>query len=133
MDILLEENMVTAIYNTYKNRKEKCDYNCGQKFMNDKFLQPKLNVCKANCDVIWESQYVRELQAYISGNMSNLNSEYATDLRRRLDIAKKRLYNSKARLIKTRMMLNKVLYGRRASMSMTPVKNGPAFERIGTI
>ena len=126
--ILEQENMVTAIYNTYKNRKEKCDYNCGQKFMNDKFLQPKLNVCKANCDVIWESNYVRELQAFISGNMSSMNSEYTTDLRKRLDVAKKRLVNSKARLIKTKFALRKILYGRRADMSMMPVQNGPAYE-----
>lgn len=128
MDLLLEDNAVTAIYNTCKNRKDKCDYLCGQKFMNDKFLQPKLNVCRANCDVIWEQEYIKNLQQYISSNVKDMDAEFASDLRNRLTTAKKRLFTAKRRLIKTKQTLRKVLYDRRADMSMRLSKPGPTFE-----
>jgi hypothetical protein len=126
--LLLEDNAVTAIYNNIKTSKDKCDYLCGQKFSNDKFLQPKLNVCRANCDVIWEKECIKQIQNYISTNSSNLNGEFLANLRNRLNMSKKRLFNAQRRLVKTKQMLRKVLYGRRADMSMSLPKSGPVFE-----
>lgn len=128
MDLLLEETILASIYNKCKNGKELCDYQCGQKFAKDMFLQQKMNVCKANCDVIWDSNFVRQLQTMITQNSSQLNSENLRDIRTRLDGAKQRLLNSKRRLYKTKLTLKKVLYGRRQDMSMNLPKNGPAFE-----
>lgn len=128
MDLLLEDNAVTAIYNTCKNRKEKCDYLCGEKFINDKFMQSKLNVCRANCDVVWEQEYIKNLQQYMASNMQNIDAKFATVLRNRLSSAKKRLLTAKKRLLKTKMTLKKELYGRRADMSMRLTKPGPTFE-----
>jgi hypothetical protein len=128
MDLLLEDNAVTAIYNTCKNRKDKCDYLCGEKFMNDKFMQPKLNVCRANCDVVWEQEYIRNLKQYIASNGQNMDAGFVSDLRNRLTTANKRLISAKKRLLKTKMILKKELYGRRADMSMRLTKPGPTFE-----
>jgi Na+/phosphate symporter len=91
-------------------------------------MQPKMNVCRANCDVIWEQEYIKNLQQYIASNSSNLNAEIVSDLRNRLNTSKKRLFMAKKRLIKTKATLRKVLYGRRADMSMKLSKPGPTFE-----
>jgi len=128
MDILLEDAILTSISNTCKNGRDTCDYNCGQKFMNDRFLEPKLNVCKANCDLIWSVRLVKELQEYLT-KTPGLNVDIVHNVRNRIETAKKRVMTSRNRLIKTKMTLKKVLYGRRADMSMRPVKTGPAFER----
>jgi len=128
MDILLEEVALTAIYNKCKNGKELCDYQCGEKFKNDMFVEPKMNVCKANCDVIWDGNFVQQLQIFLQQNSSQLTHDMLLNARRRLDTAKQRLLNSKRRLLKTKMTLKKVLYGRRQSMSMNLPQQGPAFE-----
>ena len=128
MDVLLEEVALTAIYNKCKNGKELCDYQCGEKFKRDMFVEPKMNVCKANCDVIWDSNFVKQLQIFLQQNTSQLSSDMLLIARKRLDTAKQRLENSRKRLIKTKMTLRKVLYGRRADMSMDLPKQGPAFE-----
>jgi hypothetical protein len=128
MDVLLEEVALTAIYNKCKNGKELCDYQCGEKFKRDMFVQPKMNVCKANCDVIWDRNFVTQLQLFLQQNTSQLSSDMLLVVRKRLDTAKQRLENSKKRLLKTKMALKKVLYGRRQDMSMNMPKQGPAFE-----
>lgn len=128
MDVLLEEVALTAIYNKCKNGKELCDYQCGEKFKRDMFVQPKMNVCKANCDVIWDSNFVKQLQLFLQQNTAQLSSDMLLIVRKRLDTAKQRLENSKKRLLKTKMALKKVLYGRRQDMSMNMPKQGPTFE-----
>ena len=127
MDLLLEETILASIYNKSKNGKDLCDYQCGQKFAKDMFVEPKMNVCRANCDVIWDNNFIKQLQVFLQQNISQLSQEDMVKIRNRLDVAKKRLENSRKRLIKTKMMLKKVLYSRRQDMSMNLPKQGPVF------
>ncbi len=125
-DILLESAQLTAISNQIKNGKERCDYECGEKLINDQFREPKMNVCKANCDVIWNTNFIKMLQDHLSKN--NQNPQEVMIVRKRLDSIRRQLLNSKKRLFRTKLTLKKVLYGRRADMSMRPVQNGPAYD-----
>lgn len=125
MSFLLEQSMVTAIYNKCKNGREMCDYQCGEKFKNDRFLEPKMNVCKANCDVIWDTEFLKQLNEFVK--QPKLDSETVLNTRRRIDTAKNKLLASRRKLYKAKVTLKRVLYGRRADMSMRPVQNGPAF------
>ena len=129
MDILLEDAILTSITNQCKNGRDTCDYNCGQKFMNDMFLQPKMNVCKANCDLIWTQNLIKQLQGYVAQNSGASNVDAVMHVRNRIQTAQKRLITCRNRLVKAKISLKKALYGKRASMSMRPVQNGPAFER----
>ncbi len=128
MDLLLEETILASIYNKCKNGKDLCDYQCGQKFAKDMFVEPKMEVCKANCDVVWDNNFIKQLQVFLQQNSSQLAQEDLLKIRNRLDSAKRRLDNSKKRLIKTRMNLRKILYSRRQDMTMSLPKQGPAFE-----
>ena len=126
MNLLLEETLLAGAYNRCKNQKEQCDYSCGVKFVNDNFFQEKINVCKANCDVIFEAAFIRQLNQLLNSN--SLNPQLVDNIKNRLFASRKRLVLAKQRLLKNKQKLNELIYGRKADMSMRQVKNGPAFE-----
>lgn len=126
--ILLEDSVAAAIHNSYKNNRDNCDYACGQKFANDMFRDPKMNVCRANCDVVWSTKYVMSLRDALSKGQAT-DPKQKENLRNRVDAGNKQLFNARRRLFKTKLTLKKVLFGRRASQTMKPIKNGPAFEK----
>lgn len=125
--LLLEDSIAAAVHNRYKNQRDMCDYKCSQKFARDMFRESKMNVCRANCDVVWSNNYVRELQDALTKQVQDPKQKM--QMRNRIDSANKQLFNARRRLFKTKLTLKKNLYGRRASQSMRPVKNGPAFEK----
>ena len=57
--------------NKYKNGKDLCDYQCGQKFAKDMFVEPKMEVCKANCDVVWDNNFIKQIPIFVQGICSN--------------------------------------------------------------
>ena len=125
--ILFEDSVAAAVHNRYKNQRDACDFQCSQKFANDMFREPKLNVCRANCDVIWSTRYVMELRDALAKQTSDPKQK--ENLRKRIDSANKQLFNARRRLFKTKLTMKKVLFGRRKTMTMKPVQNGPAFEK----
>ena len=125
--ILFEDSIAAAVHNRYKNQRDTCDYQCSQRFQRDMFMQPKINVCRANCDVVWSTRYVMELRDALSKEAKDPKQK--ENLRRRIEAANKQLFNARRRLFKTKLTLKKVLFGRRKDMTMKPVQNGPAFEK----
>ena len=125
--ILLEDSIASILHQKFKNQRDTCDYNCGQKFAKDAFVQPKVEACKANCDVVFTTMYIKTLQRTLA--KQTLDPKDALRIRNKIDSATRQLFNARKRLFKTKMKLKKVLYGRRASESMRPVQNGGPFEK----
>ena len=62
MDLLLEQAMLTMVYNQCNNGKKKCDYECGQKVKRDANFDINIRICRATCDVQWDKQYLNSVQ-----------------------------------------------------------------------
>lgn len=123
MDILLENAMLTMIYNQVNNGKKVCHYNCGEKLVKDANRDLKLRVCKANCDVQWDQQYIKKIQELIQQNPNDL--DLRNNSKPKMEFAQKRLKQSQLRLVKAKQALQAFLTKAPADMSNRPARPTP--------
>lgn len=125
VELLIENAILTSIYNQCNNGKKVCDYKCGQKIINDANRVLKLRYCKAQCDVVWDQYYLKQLQNLTRSNNQDQQLKIATP--ERMKKANERLQNSKKRLAMAKLALQKHLASLPADLSMRVAKPSPAF------
>ena len=123
MDLLLEQAMLTMIYNQCNNGKKKCDYECGQKVKRDANFDINIRICRATCDVQWDKQYLNSVQKMLQENPDDKKLQVAGISK--LKYARKRLQGSMNRLAKAKQALRVRNSTPPADLSMRPARPTP--------
>lgn len=123
MDLLLEQAMLTAIYNQVNNGKKKCDYECGEKVRRDANFDLNIRICRATCDVQWDKQYLTSIQKLLQENPNDQKLQMAGVSK--IKYARKRLQGSMQRLSRAKQALRVRLSTPPADLSLRPAKPTP--------
>lgn len=123
MDLLLEQAMLTMLYNQANNGKKRCDYECGQKVKKDANFDINIRICRANCDVQWDKQYLTSLQKMLQENPDDKKLQIAGISK--LKYARKRLQGSMNRLAKAKQALRVRNSTPPADLSLRPARPTP--------
>ena len=123
MDLLLEQAMLTMVYNQCNNGKKKCDYECGQKVKRDANFDINIRICRATCDVQWDKQYLNSVQKMLQENPDD--KKLQVDGISKLKYARKRLQGSMNRLAKAKQTLRVRNSTPPADLSMRPARPTP--------
>lgn len=123
MDLLLEQAMLTMLYNQANNGKKRCDYECGQKVKKDANFDINIRICRANCDVQWDKQYLASLQKMLQENPDDKKLQIAGISK--LKYARKRLQGSMNRLAKAKQALRVRNSTPPADLSLRPARPTP--------
>lgn len=123
MDLLLEQAMLTMVYNQCNNGKKKCDYECGQKVKRDANFDINIRICRATCDVQWDKQYLNSVQKMLQENPDDKKLQVAGISK--LKYARKRLQGSMNRLAKAKQALRVRNSTPPADLSMRPARPTP--------
>lgn len=125
--LLIENALLTSIYNQSNNGKKLCDYKCGEKVINDANRNAKLRLCKARCDVVWDQFYLNKLQEAVNKNPTDQNLRLASV--EKIKFARRRLAGSRKRFMVAKLSLQKRSSKLPADLSMRVAKPSPAFSR----
>lgn len=123
LKLFLENAIFTSVYNQINNGKKVCQYQCGQKLINDNQREVKLRLCNANCDLVWAREYVKKLQ--------DLYAQYPQDidikesLPQKLKFAKQQVQQARIRYLKARRQIQAMRLRAPADMSMRPATPTP--------
>lgn len=120
MDLLIEQAMLTMLYNVANNGKKKCDYDCGQKVKRDANFDINIRICRATCDVQWDKQYLSSVQKILQEHPDDQKLQLAGASK--LKYAKKRLQGSMQRLAKAKQALRVRRSTPPADLSLRPAK-----------
>lgn len=123
MDLLLEQAMLTMLYNRANNGKKKCDYECGERVKRDANFDINIRICRAVCDVQWDKQYLNEVQKMLQENPNDNKLQLAGVSK--LKYARKRLQGSMQRLAKAKQALRVRQSTPPADLSLRPAKPTP--------
>lgn len=123
MDLLLEQAMLTMLYNRANNGKKKCDYECGERVKRDANFDINIRICRAACDVQWDKQYLNEVQKMLQENPNDNKLQLAGVSK--LKYARKRLQGSMQRLAKAKQALRVRQSTPPADLSLRPAKPTP--------
>lgn len=123
MDLLIEQAMLTMVYNIANNGKKRCDYECGQKVKKDANFDINIRICRANCDVQWDKQYLTSLQKMLQENPDDKKLQIAGISK--LKYARKRLQGSMNRLAKAKQALRVRNSTPPADLSLRPARPTP--------
>lgn len=123
MDLLLEQAMLTMVYNRVNNGKKKCDYECGQRVKRDANFDINIRICRATCDVQWDKQYLTNIQKMLQENPNDQKLQIAGASK--MKYARKRLQGSMQRLARAKQALRVRQSTPPADLSLRPAKPTP--------
>lgn len=123
MDLLLEQAMLTMLYNKANNGKKRCDYECGERVKRDANFDINIRICRATCDVQWDKQYLNEVQKMLQSNPNDQKLQLAGTSK--LKYARKRLQGSMQRLAKAKQAMRVRQSTPPADLSLRPAKPIP--------
>ena len=123
MDLLLEQAMLTMLYNQANNGKKRCDYECGQKVKKDANFDINIRICRAHCDAHWAKQYLTSLPKMLQENPDDKKLQIAGISK--LKYARKRLQGSMNRLAKAKQALRVRNSTPPADLSLRPARPTP--------
>ena len=123
MDLLLEQAMLTMVYNQVNNGKKKCDYECGQRVKRDANFDINIRICRATCDVQWDKQYLTSIQKMLQENPNDQKLQLAGASK--MKYARKRLQGSMQRLTRAKQALRVRQTTPPADLSLRPAKSTP--------
>lgn len=122
MYFLLENAQVQMIYNSTNNAKKQCSVECMNKVVNDANRDSKLRLCKAQCGVQFDKEYLIQLQKLIA---TTKDPHFKQTIVSKIQFARKRLQGSMKRVIIAKQMLHKRLTTLPADLSMRVAKPSP--------
>jgi len=126
MELLIEQAMLTMLYNKANNGKKRCDYDCGQKVKRDANFDINIRICRATCDVQFDKQYLQSIEKLLSSAPDDQKLQIAGQSK--LKYARKRLDGSMKRLAKVKQAVKIRATTMPADLSTRVAKPMPAYE-----
>lgn len=125
MYYLLENAQLQMVYNSSNNAKKQCSIGCMNKVVNDANRDSKLRLCRAQCCVTFDSQYVNQLQKLAA---TTTDEHFKQVVLAKIQFGKKRLQGSMKRVYIAKQQLHKRLSTLPADLSMRVAKPTPPQE-----
>ena len=123
LKLFLENAILTSVYNRINNGKKVCEYQCGEKLVNDNQRELKLRLCKASCDLKWAQEYVKNLQNLLTKNPQDTDLKNAVP--NKMKFAQEQVKQARIRFIKARQAVQAMRLRAPADMSARPATPTP--------